>query len=90
MGRPQAPGAHRHSQPSTGSFAAEVDILCVVLAFQWRGEEPDDVYAGEASITRHFAHEIAFAFRQTHGELGDDMPQAVNLLLPPDVTDCAA
>ena len=48
--------------------------------------------AGEASITRHLAHKFgfAFAFRQTHSELGDDTPQVVNLLLPPNVTDGAA
>ena len=50
------------------------------------------MHAGETSITRHFAHEVGFAFalRQAHGEFGDDMPQAVNLLLPSDVTDGSA
>jgi hypothetical protein len=93
-------GVHEHSariaiagRPSRAdAFAAEVDILGVVLSFERRGEEPDNIYARQASMTRHFAHEVGltFAVRQTHGELGDDTPQAVNLLLPPDVADGAA
>jgi DNA repair exonuclease SbcCD nuclease subunit len=37
---------------------AEIDILGVVLAFERGREEPDDMHAGEASITRHFAHKV--------------------------------
>ncbi len=47
------------------------------------------MHAGEASIARHFLDEVGLVLlpRQTHGEFGDDMPQAVNLLLQSEVAD---
>ena len=78
--------------PAADTFAAEINILGMVFPFERRGKEPDNVHSGQATICRHFAHQIriAFALWQAHGEFGDDMPQAVNLLLPFDLTDGAA
>jgi hypothetical protein len=59
--------------PAADAFAAEVDILGMVVVSEWWGEEADDMHAGKAPITCHFAHEIGFAlaFRQAHREFGD-------------------
>src|SRR5208282_2076870 len=78
--------------PAADTLAAEVDILGMVFPFERRGKEPDDMHSSQASITRHFTHQIGFAFalRQAHGKFGDDMPQAVNLLLPLDLADGTA
>src|SRR6516165_1569012 len=74
------------------SGTAEVEILHMVLAPDLWGEEPDNVHPCQTAIARHFPDSIAPALRfgQPGGKLGNNMAQAVNLFLPPDVTDGAA
>ena len=65
------------------TLGTEIDILGVGLAIELRREQPHHMHRGLAAIARQFTHRraVALGLRDTRGELVDDVPQPVKLLL---------
>src|SRR5258708_31661800 len=61
----------------------EIDILGVVLAGELWGEQPHHMHPCRATVACQLPHRFAvtLGLGQSRGELGDDMAQAMRLLL---------
>src|SRR4051794_10113364 len=69
------------------AMGAEVDVLGVALARHWRRQQPHDMHPGQAAIARELPYLVAVLhlLGEPPRQLGDDMPQLVDLLLPSDL-----
>src|SRR5258708_31282182 len=68
--------------------AGEIDVLGVVLAVEPRRQQAHEMHRGAAAVAEHLAHLGIVALRvgEPIAELADDVAQAMDLLLPHDVT----
>src|SRR3712207_2277035 len=82
--------------PSLPAFAnaarAEVDVFGVILAIQRRRQQANHVHAGQAAISRQLLDSLGLTLRlrQVPDELGDHMPEPMDLVLPGHMTGGAA
>src|SRR5262249_38666089 len=71
---------------------SEIDIFSVILIFEARRQEADNVHLRHASVGSQFLHRLGLTdiIGQVADQLADDVPSSMCVLLPSDVACNAA